>query len=300
MEQEYATMIVVTAPTGRIGSQILANLLQQDKPVRVVVRDPNRLPAQVCDRVEVVVGSHRHRDVVDRAFDGADSVFWLVPADPKAQSVYDAYVGFSIPATDAIVRHGVDRVVTVSALGRGQQRYAGHVSASLAMEDLLRSAGVHLRALTMPSFMDNLLWQLHSIKNNGVISATIPGDHKAPWVATRDIAAVAARLLLDHTWTGQDSLGVLGPEDLSSVDMAAILTDVLGTPIQFEEGSREEDKQHFLGFGYSDAMAQSMIDMDIAKEHGIDNALQRTPENTTPTSFRRWAEEVLKPALDAQ
>ncbi len=55
-----------------------------------------------------------------------------------------------------------------------------------------------------------------------------------------------------------------------------------------------------MSFGYSDAMAQSMIDMDIAKEHGIDNALQRTRENTTPTGFRQWAEEALKPALDAQ
>lgn len=53
-------------------------------------------------------------------------------------------------------------------------------------------------------------------------------------------------------------------------------------------------------FGYSDAMAQSMIDMDIAKEHGLDNGLERTPENTTPISFRQWAEEVLKPALDAR
>jgi hypothetical protein len=47
-------------------------------------------------------------------------------------------------------------------------------------------------------------------------------------------------------------------------------------------------------------MAQSMIDMDIAKEHGLDNGLERTPENTTPISFRQWAEEVLKPALDAR
>ncbi len=36
--------------------------------------------------------------------------------------------------------------------------YAGHVSASLAIDDLLRSTGVHLRALTMPSFMDNMLY----------------------------------------------------------------------------------------------------------------------------------------------
>ncbi len=213
-------MIAVTAPTGHIGSRVVSNLLRRDEAVRVIVRDPDRLPAGVADRVEVVVGSHRDRDVVDRAFEGADSVFWLVPADRTAPSVYDAYVSFSIPAADAIVRHGVSRVVTVSALGRGQQRYAGFVSASLAMDDLLRSTGVHLRALTMPSFMDNLLRQVQSICDDGLIRGTTPGDLKAPLVDTRDIAAVASRLLLDHTWTGQDSLGVLGPEDLSPNDMA--------------------------------------------------------------------------------
>lgn len=292
-------MIVVTAPTGQIGSQVLSNLLQHDENVRVIVRDANRLPADVRDRVDVVVGSHREADVVDRAFEGADSLFWLVPADRAARSVYDAYVAFSIPAADAIVRHGVERVVTVSALGRGAQRYAGHVSASLAMEDLLRSTGAHVRALTMPSFMDNVLFELQSIRDNGAISGTLPADLKLPSVATRDIAAVASGLLADNTWTGQDSLGVLGPEDLSLNDMAAILTEVLGTPIRFEKGNRETDKQGFVSYGYSDAMAQGMIDMDIAKEHGIDIVLARTPENTTPTSFRQWATEVLKPALTA-
>ncbi|HEY5319672.1 MAG TPA: NAD(P)H-binding protein [Galbitalea sp.] len=292
-------MIVVTAPTGKIGSQVLSNLLQQDEDVRVIVRDASRLTADVRDRVDVVVGSHRDSDVVDRAFEGADSLFWLVPADRTARSVYDAYVSFSIPAADAIVRHAVPRVVTISALGRGTQQYAGHISASFAMEDLLRSTGAHLRALTMPSFMDNILFQLRSIKSDGVISGTLPADLKLPLAATRDIAAVASGLLLDHTWTGQDSLGVLGPEDLSSNDVASILTEVLGAAIRFEKGNRETDKQSFVSYGYSDAMAQSMIDMDVAKERGIDNFLARTPENTTPTSLRRWATEELKPALDA-
>jgi hypothetical protein len=82
--------------------------------------------------------------------------------------------------------------------------------------------------------------------------------------------------------------------------MAAILTDVLGRPIRFEEGDREQEKKGFVSFGFSDAMAQGMIDMSIAKEAGLDNGLERTPENTTPISFRQWAEEVLKPALDAR
>jgi hypothetical protein len=29
----------------------------------------------------------------------------------------------------------------------------------------------------------------------------------------------------------------------------------------------------------------------------LDNAEPRTPESTTPTSFRQWSEDVLKPAV---
>ncbi|MDQ6877711.1 MAG: hypothetical protein M3082_08425 [Candidatus Dormibacteraeota bacterium] len=46
-------MIVVTAPTGLVGPQILENLLDRDEPVRVIARDPNRLAAGVRERVEV-------------------------------------------------------------------------------------------------------------------------------------------------------------------------------------------------------------------------------------------------------
>lgn len=292
-------MIVVTAPTGLIGGQVLARLLDGDEPIRVIVRDASRLPGEVRDRVEVVEGSHRDPVVVDKAFKGADSVFWLVPADEHAPSVYDAYVSFSIPAADAIVRHGVKRVVTVSALGRGTQIYAGYASASNAMEDLIASTGVHFRALVMPSFVDNLIWQVGAMKNAGAFFSPIDGDRKLLAVATRDIAAEAARLLLNPTWTGREDVPVLGPEDLSFNDMAAIITEVLGTPIRFQQVPAQQQKDGFLGRGYSEAMADGMVDMAIAKDNGLDSAVVRTPENTTPTTFREWVEDTLKPAFTA-
>ena len=39
--------------------------------------------------------------------------------------------------------------------------------------------------------------------------------------------------------------------------------------------------------------------MPWAKNEGLDNAVPRTPENSTPTSFRQWYEQVLKPAVAA-
>jgi hypothetical protein len=49
--------------------------------------------------------------------------------------------------------------------------------------------------------------------------------------------------------------------------------------------------------GMSEAMAQAMADMMEAKNQGLDNGEPRTPESSTPTTFRQWCEEVLKPAV---
>jgi len=292
-------MIVVTSPTGLIGHQVLKHLLKGTEPIRVIARDPARLAEESRERVEIVQGSHGDRAVVDQAFDRADSIFWLVPPDPRAESVYAAYVDFSQPAVNAIVRHGVERVVSISALGRGVPLNAGYVSASLAMDDLIASTGVNFRALTMPSFMDNILRQVGSIKSQGRFFSPISGDRKLPSCATRDIAAVAANLLLDHSWSGQDSVPVLGPEDLSFNDMARIMSDALDTPVRFQQIPGEAFKANLTGCGMSDAMAQGMLDMVVAKGNGLDNAVVRTPRFSTPTTFRQWCEDVLKPAVSA-
>ena len=290
-------MIVITAPTANIGRQVVADLLARDTPLRLIARDPSRLAPEVRERVEVVQGSHSEPETVEKAFTGAEAVFWLVPSDPHWPSLKDGYVDFARPGVEAFKRHGVGRVVGISALGRGFDGESGLGAATLRMDDLIAEAGVNFRALTMPSFMDNTLRQVASIKNNGVISAPISGDLKAPTCATKDIAAVATRLLLDDTWSGVGSVPVLGPEDLSFNEMAAIISDVLGKPVRFERTPDEAFKSQLLGFGVSESMAQGLLDMYTAKDRGMDNALPRTPEGTTPTSFREWCEQVLVPAM---
>jgi uncharacterized protein YbjT (DUF2867 family) len=292
-------MIVVTTPTGQIGSQVLENLVGNDEPLRVIVRDPSSLSPQVRERVEVIEGSHGDANVVDEAFAGADAVFWLAPPDPRAPTVEAAFVGFTRPAAQAFKNHGVRRVVGVSALGRGTRwaAHAGYVTGSLAMDDLIASTGVAYRALVNPSFMDNIARQVPLIKSQRMFFSPIDGDRRLPSVATRDIAAAASRLLLDESWSGVEEVPSLGPEDLSFNDMAEILSEVLGTEVRFRRNTFEAYKARFVELGMSDAMAQGMTDMAWAKNEGLDNAVQRTPQNSTPTSFHQWADAVLKPAV---
>jgi uncharacterized protein YbjT (DUF2867 family) len=295
-------MIVITTPTGLIGHQVLRNLLDHGEQLRVIVRDPSTLTADERARVEVVEGSHGDAAVVGEAFIGADAVFWLTPPDPTAPSVEAAFVDFTRPAAEAFTKHGVRRVVGVSALGRGTPGAgcAGYVTGSLAMDDLIASAGVAYRALTNPSFMDNTARQVASINHQGLFFSPIAADRKLPTVATRDIAAAAASLLLDGDWSGVEEVPLLGPEDLSFNDMAEIMSEVLGKRVRFQQTTFDAYRDRFIGFGMSEAMAQGMTDMARAKNEGLDNAVARTSTNSTPTSFRQWCEQTLRPALLAQ
>ena len=294
-------MIVITTPTGDIGSQLLGNLLSSDngEDLRVIARDPAKLSAAVRDRVDIVPGSHADADVVDRAFAGADAVFWLVPPDPQAPSLQVAYSGFTQAAAKAFTAHNVGHVVGVSALGRGTlvADRAGLVTAALEMDDLIASTGVAYRALANPSFMDNLLRQVNSIRDEGVFTGTEAADRKAPSAATRDIAAVAARLLLDRSWTGSGSVAVLGPADISPDDMARTMTEVLGRPVRYQQQSVADLGATMTSYGIGDAFVQGMVDMMRAKAEDLDDGVPRTPETASPTTFRQWCEDVLKPAV---
>ena len=292
-------MIVVTTPTGNIGRHVVQHLLDAGEMLRLIVRDPGRLPQAVRDRVEVVQGSHGDDAVVDQAFRGADAVFWLCPPVPSSTPAA-ATVDFARPGAAAMRRHGVPHVVAATTLGRGTpwQDRAGNATGSIRMVDLLRDTGAAVRGLALPAFMDNALLQAAAIRR-GRMSGPIDPDKKLPHTATRDTAAAAAGLLLDRSWSGQEDVPVLGPEELSYGELAAIISEVIGREVRYEHQSYEAYKEAAMARGLTDAFAQGFVDMLRAKEEGMDNMASRATAIIGPTSFRQWAEQELKPAVTA-
>ena len=289
-------MIVVTTPTGQIGSRVVEALLAANEAVRVIARDPAKLPAEVRAKAEAIQGSSDDEGVVMAALDGAESVFLVAPPSFATHDDKEYYLRFTHPVCRAIESRGVKRVVTVSGVGRGVAVKAGPVTAAFAKDAAIESTGVDFRALWCPGFMENMLLQVEALRQ-GVFAAPSDPDVKRPLVATRDIAASGARLLLDRSWTGQGGLAVLGPEDLSCNDMAAVMTEVLGRQIRYQRVPAEAHKAQLIQFGASEEFAQGLLDMYAAKDEGLDSTEPRTVENTTPTSFRQWCAEVLRPAV---
>ncbi|MEI5101005.1 NAD(P)H-binding protein [Streptomyces sp. PmtG] len=295
-------MIVITGPTGNIGRRLLSLLVEaapaRGEEVRVVVRDPARLPEAVRERVEVITGSHGDAATVERAFAGADAVFWLVPPDAST-TPDEGFSGFTRPAARAFAAHGVGHVVGVTALGRGTPlaARAGLVTASLAMDDLIAGSGVAFRALASPSFYENLLEEADSIRENGVFTDTVAADRPAPLVAVADIAAAAAGLLLDRSWTGVGSVPVLGPQNLSPNDLARVMTAELGRPVRYRRQPLDELRSALLGHGLNEAFVEGVVAMKRAKDEGLDAGVDRSPLTGPATGFAQWCAHTLKPAV---
>ncbi|MET8948370.1 NAD(P)H-binding protein [Streptomyces sp. NPDC004542] len=296
-------MIVVTTPTGQIGRQVLDRLL--DAPdgapgLRVIARDPARLSPRVREHVEVVPGSHADPAVLKEACAGAGRLFWLVPPTPSADSVEGHFHAFTEPLREVIAHQSIERVVAVSTLGRSVARNAGQISASLAMDEAIAATGVHYRALCPPFLMENLLGQTEPIRTAGVFSLAAAGDRVLRTCATRDIAATAARLLLDGSWTGQDDVPLVGPDDLTPEGMARVVSEVLDRPVRFQPVSSAEYRATLLRRGASEGWAQGAADMvDALREQGFYGAGQPSTPETAPTGFRQWCADVLLLAVMA-
>jgi uncharacterized protein YbjT (DUF2867 family) len=249
-------MIVITTPTGQIGRHLVP--LLADVPVRLVSRRET--------------GSHSDPDVVGTAFAGAGTVFWVVPPDMRAADVTRYYLDFTRPACAAIAAHGVRRVVAVSSLGRGWPGPSGQLAAAFAMDDLFESTGVAYRSLGMPFFMENLLHQAGRIRDEGVFSLPNTADRVLLTVATGDIATVAAGLLRDETWTGQQDVPVIGPDNLTPAGMAGVMSEVLGRPVRFEQAPLPAHP--------------GMAGMVTAQNDGIYDKAAAAPRQAT--GFREW------------
>jgi uncharacterized protein YbjT (DUF2867 family) len=190
-------------------------------------------------------------------------------------------------------------VVGVSTLGHGYQGRAGVLSAALAMDELIEGTGAAYRALALPFFMENLLRQVQAIKEQGMFSMANAAGRPLPTVAIRDVAAAAAGLLLDTSWSGQASVPVVGPDNLTPDGMAEVISDTLGRAIRYRQVPVADSQDALLRRGASEAMARDIADMVAAQNNGIYDAEPRDPDSAAPTSFRQWCQDTLKPAVRA-
>jgi len=299
-KSEKNMKILITTPTGNIGRRVLVELLALEFSVRVIARNPSRLPEEIREQVEIVRGSADDAATLRRALDGVEALFWCVPTESLQETnVRGYYERFAHAGSRAIREAGTPRIVTISAGGKGLARNAGPISGLHAMEDILNQSGTAIRHLRRAAFMENFLLQAQQICEQGILSYPMPGDVAISMVAAKDIADVALRWLARRDWAGIMGVAVHGPEDLSYNHAAAIIELVLERPVRYREMSADDYVRNLVRSGASVHYAHRQTSMFAELTRGITRAEPRTPESTTPTTLSAWTESELLPIAES-
>ncbi|HEY2279416.1 MAG TPA: NmrA family NAD(P)-binding protein [Streptosporangiaceae bacterium] len=237
-------MIVVTGATGKVGSEAVRLLRQQDVPVRAMVRDLEKGRPLATAGAELARADLDDPNAIDQALAGADTVILVSPGVPAQE----------LNVVASAVRQGVKHVVKVTSNAStdspiARRRHQAEIEAGLAASGL---AHMLLRA---NAFMQNTLALAPAIKRTGGFGSSA-GAGRVGMVDARDVAAAAAEVAVTPQAHAGRTYWLTGPALISYADVAATLAEVVGRLVQFRTLSFEEDRTAMVQAGLPAPVAE--------------------------------------------
>lgn len=286
-------MIAVMGSTGKTGGAVARRLLAAGRQVRVIGRSAARLQPLVELGATPAAGDVADPAFLASAFDGADSVYAMIPPDyaqPDPRGYYNR-IGESIAA--ALTRARVERVVFLSSLGAELEAGTGPIAGLHDVEGRLASLGIHVLDLRPGYFYENLYAAIGQVKQRGVNGGAIEPDAPITMTATGDIGAAAAEELLGAGFRGVGVRELLGPRDYTMVEASRILGQAIGKPdLPYVRIPDEAFAEALTQMGFSKGVAQAMVELSQALSAGRVRSHQgRTPRTTMPTTLETFAAE---------
>jgi uncharacterized protein YbjT (DUF2867 family) len=296
--KEVFMRLAITGPTGNVGRKLVHELFKRgQRDLVLLARDPDKLAEERARGATIAHGDLTDQDFVINAFRGAHAVFWVVPPNPQAPDLRTYQDEISRIGAHAAKVNQVDHVVLLSSLGADQPEGTGPILGLHDAEQLFRMAVPSLTILRAASFMENLLTQMDTIRQQSSIFLPVSGSTPLPMIATEDIAKAAAQALLDTPPSGTRIITLVGPKQYTFSEAASIIGQTLGQPINYVQISNEQARDWLQEHGTSRDVADRMVEM----YDGIDHGRLREPlppdAMTTTTTFEQFAQAAIKPAI---
>lgn len=265
-------MIVVTGATGNVGRPLVTTLAAAGETVTAVSRGEAALPEGV---------SHVRADVAEPeslkpAFEGASRLF-LLTRDPELDVE---------PVLTLAKAAGIEQVVllssqrTVTRFDASQNHFENAVTASGLEWTILRPGGFHSNAY---------LWA-EQIRTARAVAAPF-GDVGLPIVDPADIAAVAAKALIENGHAGQ-AYTITGPALVTPREQAAAIAEAIAEPIRFTELTRDEAFAMFTRFWPAEVVEGTLdvLGNPNAAEQEVSGDVERLLGRPA-TPFAAWAKQ---------
>ncbi|MDI2129901.1 NmrA family NAD(P)-binding protein [Yinghuangia seranimata] len=237
-------MITVMGASGATGSALLDSLTALGVPCRALTRDPDRLACQLGDRahstwgIEVVGADAADPASLRAAFAGTRALFLAMANSPRQ-------VELELAAVDAAAACGVGHVVKLSAPAAEPDAPVAVSRGHYAVEKRLLESGVAATMLRPYAFMQKLPLLADGIKAGGVIVGAM-GDAPCNYIDVRDIADVAAALLVRPPGPAGAVYHLTGPEAVGHAELAARIGRLTGRQIRYIDLPPEAFREHLV------------------------------------------------------
>ena len=287
-------MFSIIGITGRVGGGAAGLLLGMGKQVRAVVRDEARGHVWASKGASVAVADITDGDSLGRAIAGSEAVFVMLPP------LFDPSPGFpeakrQIDSLSAALRQSeAKRIVALSTIGAHVTR-PNLLNSLHMMEESFSQLPMPVTFLRPGWFMENHAGDVSSAISEGIIHSYLqPVEHAIPMIATKDIGALAGTLLLE-SWQGKRIVELEAKTRVSSADIAATLTDILGKPVKAELVPRARWEEVFRAQGMKNPipriqMIEGFNEGWIEFEGGFESSVKGQ------TSLKTVLEEMIRDA----
>lgn len=273
-------MILVTGASGKTGRAVIRALMVKGATVRALVHRPDQVQAMHdLGAHEIVVGDMRDRATMDRAARGARAIYHICSNMNPAE--VEIGKGVIVAARAA----GVEHVVHHSVLHPQTEAMPHHWS-KLRVEEKLFESGLAYTILQPAAYMQNVLAYWNPIMEQGVYPVPYAVEARLSVVDLEDVAEAAALVLTEPGHTGA-TYELAGPEALSQVEVAAILSRQLGRRVQAQAVPLDEWERKARASGMNDYAVETLLRMfryydgfGLCGNPNILNGLLRRPATT--------------------
>jgi uncharacterized protein YbjT (DUF2867 family) len=245
-------MILVTGASGTVGREVLSELSKTGRPVLAMYRsaeDARSAPAGV----NTAIADFADQTALHKALRGVDTIFLVCSPVPEL-------VELEGNVLEACGAAGVRHVVLNSALGAGDYDKS-FPSWHRKVEDKLKASDLGYTILRPNTFMQNMVtYYSESIRTQGAFYSSM-GDARISFIDVRDIGTATANILVAPAAHAAQIYELNGPEAFSFADVAAMISKLVGKPVQFVNIPVEAEGKAMLDLGMPEWQVNALLDL---------------------------------------
>ncbi|UYQ93825.1 NmrA family NAD(P)-binding protein [Chitinophaga horti] len=273
-------MHVITGASGTVGRAIVDQLLKNGAPVKGIVRKEQAATELQNKGAAYALAELHDKDALKAAVQGGTSLLAITPETGKEKDLLAETRDILQHYREAAIAAQVNKVVGISSYGAQHDTGTGNLLQSHMLERAFDGAPLRRIFIRPAYYFKNWALYLPVMQETGQLPSFFPPDTPLAMVAPEDVAALAARLLVEEQ--NEDAVYELqSAQTYTPQDVANAYSQVLGKQITVQHVPREGWADVLKGAGFSPNAIENFVDMTQAV---LDGKTQASTEGVIPVT----------------